>query len=528
MIKKMIQKFFSKDNSNAKEQQYFSSSLKHYTSNSFVLDDSAPYELIENPTQTDRPRWIYPLHLDEPRYSLSLMPWEAIKTDVIQVIHGSRLFLRISTGLPKISPDGLGCLVVFNDSMNNRSFHIGEFILPGKDSMTGWREIDLDLNWLSGYEGRIVIECTPGPKGDSIADWLAIADFCVAPETEIKLNLARTHREMRIKNELDHFSAVYHDEMYSKIQEKQRQTAKGYKREVKLLSDLPESDFVESQFEIKVLPPNDDENACEYASRLLKANIATQPPNYIHRLHELVKARGKIKVLSICSGAARLEAGFSIAVPEGVDWTLLDINEELLHMASRQFSPKTNLDLIKGDANNLSPIDAKWDVILCVSALHHIVELEKLMLFIYRSLNEEGEFWSIGEAVGRNGNRLWPEAKQLADSVFSSLPERYRFNAHTKQLDSLIPDNDFSIASFEGIRSEEILPTIDRMFEPLEVYRANCFLWRMLNLAYYKNYDLNSEVDRQVIAGLVKAEVTYYRDGGQGTELFGVFKRRNL
>lgn len=100
--------------------------------------------------------------------------------------------------------------------------------------------------------------------------------------------------------------------------------------------------------------------------------------------------------MSICSGAARIEAGWSAAVPEGVEWSLLDINEDLLQIAAKQFPPGIHLDLIVADANNLVPTGEQWDVIICVSALHHLVELEKVMRFISRSLKNDGEFWSVG------------------------------------------------------------------------------------------------------------------------------------
>ncbi|MDB5980208.1 MAG: protein of unknown function, putative Methyltransferase [Pseudomonas sp.] len=150
------------------------------------------------------------------------------------------------------------------------------------------------------------------------------------------------------------------------------------------------------------------------------------------------------------------------------------------------------------------------------------------MSCISNSLTEEGEFWSIGEAVGRNGNRLWPEAIEAADAVFSALPSRYRLNANTKVVDDVIPDKDHSIACFEGIRSEEISALLECWLKPVEVYRLNCFLWRMVDLAYSDNFDLSMAEDRNWIIDMVKAEVQHYRKGGRGTELFGVYSRRHV
>jgi ubiquinone/menaquinone biosynthesis C-methylase UbiE len=233
-----------------------------------------------------------------------------------------------------------------------------------------------------------------------------------------------------------------------------------------------------------------------------------------------------VKVLSLCSGAARIEAGFAAAAKERVAWSLLDINTELLDMASSQFSSSIQVDLIEADVNELSDTDETWDIILCVSALHHIVELEKVVRFCHHSLDPDGEFWSIGEYVGRNGNRLWPGAYDEANRFFKNLPEKFRFNHHSRQIDPVIPDNDYSVGCFEGIRSEEIEPILDRWFHRQEVYKANCFLWRLVNLAYSDNYKMNDPEDTSWIVKAVQSEINYFRNGGRGTELYGIYSPR--
>jgi ubiquinone/menaquinone biosynthesis C-methylase UbiE len=188
---------------------------------------------------------------------------------------------------------------------------------------------------------------------------------------------------------------------------------------------------------------------------------------------------------------------------------LLDINTELLDMASSQFSSSIQVDLIEADVNELSDTDETWDIILCVSALHHIVELEKVVRFCHHSLDPDGEFWSIGEYVGRNGNRLWPGAYDEANRFFKNLPEKFRFNHHSRQIDPVIPDNDYSVGCFEGIRSEEIEPILDRWFHRQEVYKANCFLWRLVNLAYSDNYKMNDPEDISWIVKAVQSEISH-------------------
>jgi hypothetical protein len=49
-----------------------------------------------------------------------------------------------------------------------------------------------------------------------------------------------------------------------------------------------------------------------------------------------------------------------------------------------------------------------------------------------------------------------------------------------------------------------------------------------LNMAYSDNYDIKSREDRQWIVRLVEAELNHFRDGGHGTELFGVYRPRSI
>ena len=88
-------------------------------------------------------------------------------------------------------------------------------------------------------------------------------------------------------------------------------------------------------------------------------------------------------------------------------------------------------------------------------------------------LTDKGEFWLIGEQIGRDGNRFWPEARAAADRLFAALPEHLRRNADTGAVDLVLPEGDFS-TTFEGIRSAEIEALLLAFFEPVQVYRGNC------------------------------------------------------
>jgi ubiquinone/menaquinone biosynthesis C-methylase UbiE len=111
-----------------------------------------------------------------------------------------------------------------------------------------------------------------------------------------------------------------------------------------------------------------------------------------------------------------------------VDLTLCDINPSLLEEALKAFPTSCNVETRQLDVNALPVFESPFDIVICVSGLHHLVHLEQTPAAAARSLGPGGEFWAVGEQVGRNGSRLWPESYAVANTLFSAAPEHYRVN----------------------------------------------------------------------------------------------------
>lgn len=500
-------------------------------SENFYLDETSKFKITGTPIGIEFPRWMQIAHCHDKRSSLILISGESIMLSATTVIEkDSRLFVRFAAALPNISVDGLVFDLYFSQLNQVQPENlICSLPVSGGVASPYWKSVELDLSFLTRQKGYLTLRCQPGPDGDPSGDWLAISDLCIAREDRLPVYKARSFHELRCRNEIEHFSNVYRHSMYSAVQNQRSEIAAGQSRPVRKL--VRASDFIDKQNSKAIVgdvAPLTDESPYAYASRLLAKNLPQIPPDFAALLKSRAEKGGVVKVLSLCSGAARFEASFQAQLGPNVEWSLLDINVDLLGLASRQFSSMVKLDLIEANVNALEYSGEKWDVILCISAIHHIVELEKVIRFCHDSLNEDGEFWSIGEYVGRNGNRLWPDASAEANNIFCLLPEQYRLNLHTNEVDDEIPDNDYSVGCFEGIRSEEIESILDRWFYPEDVYRRNCFLWRLINLAYSDNYDLLRFDDRKHIINMVNAEIDYFSAGGRGTELFGVYRPRRL
>ena len=170
---------------------------------------------------------------------------------------------------------------------------------------------------------------------------------------------------------------------------------------------------------------------------------------------------------------------------------------------SRQhLSEKCSVEAIEGDLNTIDLQGSRFDVIICVAALHHVVELEHVIDTIAGALEPNGEFWSIGEYIGRNGIRLWPEDYEAANTFFTQLSERHRtytLPGFEPRVDKYLPNFDHSVDLFEGIRSEEIYFTLHQKLFPLHADRRDCVLSRLIDPGYSSNYDLGNPDDVTII-----------------------------
>lgn len=274
--------------------------------------------------------------------------------------------------------------------------------------------------------------------------------------------------------------------------------------------------------------PAEGEHAFNFALRLLGTLLPIQPPNFFQRAKELSR-NGPLKILSILSGAARIEEQLLAYCGDGVQITLVDASMDLIERAAARMAsshPAASVQCLAGDINDGLPGADSFDIILCVSALHHVANLELVLSQVNSRLTERGEFWSIGEQIGRNGNRLWPDALAAANAAFTRLPQRYRKNAHTGGIDEAISDRDFSISCFEGIRSEELEALLEAHLVPVDVYKRNAFLWRLVDATYGDNFDVSNAEDVEHLKSLVAAEALHWVAGGRSTELHGVYRKK--
>jgi hypothetical protein len=92
-------------------------------------------------------------------------------------------------------------------------------------------------------------------------------------------------------------------------------------------------------------------------------------------------------------------------------------------------------------------------------SLHHMVHLEGIFRIAYDNLTEHGIFVT-NDMIGRNGHMRWPEARLFVDFFWPFMSQRQRNNIMLRRSEPKFTDHDCLGESFEGVRSEEVLPLI--------------------------------------------------------------------
>jgi ubiquinone/menaquinone biosynthesis C-methylase UbiE len=412
-----------------------------------------------------------------------------------------------------------------------------EIQVAGVTSGAGWKTLhvvsvpsglNIHLSALAGTVCRFRVRCAVGAAGSCLLQAFAVC----AAHRQTRLN-ALSDYSFRLATEVQNFSgAAYTHAMYGPggavgdTCPVHAGAAGSSKTREAVAAELRVSTLAR----LAQIEPIAGEVTFNYAMRALGALLPMNPPDFFQRARSLNATRS-LKILSICAGAARVEEQILQHCEGRVELTLLDASQDLISRAAArlaQSAPRHTINCLVGDINEGLPGDETFDVVICVSAMHHVADLETVLFQINERLEPEGEFWSIGEQVGRNGNRLWPDAFHDANLAFRKLPERLRKNAHTATVDAQLSDKDFSVACFEGIRSEELEEQFERHFIPVDVYKRNAFLWRLVDATYSDNYRLGEAEDIGHLRDLIAAEVVHWCMGGRSTELHGTYRKKTL
>lgn len=241
-----------------------------------------------------------------------------------------------------------------------------------------------------------------------------------------------------------------------------------------------------------------------------------------------VDARPGAKVLSVGSGACGLEIALAKRFTVPYRLTCLDLNESLLELGKEKAALEgISMDVIAQDANFLK-LSKTYDVILAHAALHHFVNFEHIFAELHDHLSPTGVFIAF-EPVPRNGMLLWPETKELINRIFEVLPARYR---RVKGPDGFavyeyFPEADHSQEGFECIRSQDVVPLLEKFFHVEAKIAGNAFTRRFVDGGLGDNYDLTREEDRVLLDVLIAFDEFLTNHGVVRPETVFMVMKRN-
>jgi SAM-dependent methyltransferase len=158
-----------------------------------------------------------------------------------------------------------------------------------------------------------------------------------------------------------------------------------------------------------------------------------------------------------------------------------------------------------GNIINVAQIDInQWNPqytfagVMAHHALHHFVNLEELFELIKKNLAKKGRFLTC-DKIGRNGHMRWPESLLLTRKIWERLPRKYKYNHQFKQYDDWFENRDCSTEGFEGIRAQDILPLLVKMFSFETFFAYGNLIEPFIDRGFGPNYDPANPQDTALI-----------------------------
>lgn len=139
-----------------------------------------------------------------------------------------------------------------------------------------------------------------------------------------------------------------------------------------------------------------------------------------------------------------------------------------------------------------------YAAVMANHSLHHIVALEHVFDQVASALSPGGRF-VISDMIGRNGHMRWPEAEALVRGIWATLPDSKKYNHQLQRLETTFVNWDCSHEGFEGVRAQDILPSLLPRFDFLAFMGFGNLTDVFVDRSFGHNYDPDSSLDREFI-----------------------------
>ena len=237
--------------------------------------------------------------------------------------------------------------------------------------------------------------------------------------------------------------------------------------------------------------------------------------------------RPGIQMLSLGSGPGGVEIGLAQSAPHA-EIVCTDINPNLLELGRQRAEElKLKIRFTEADLNTAELPPGEFDVVFCHASLHHVIELERLAQEIRRTLRPGGVLITV-DVITRNGYLMWPETRTVVETIWNTLPERFRLN-HTAysepRIDDEIWEADTSVSGMECAQSEEILPVLQRNFVAEHYVPYFSISRRFFDTMYGPNFNMSAPLDKAIFDWIWELDLHYLMTGRLRPEtFFGIYR----
>jgi SAM-dependent methyltransferase len=192
----------------------------------------------------------------------------------------------------------------------------------------------------------------------------------------------------------------------------------------------------------------------------------------------------------------------------------LELSPILIEKARKQIDTESLGDIITVAQIDLNKWAPKYSFagVMAHHSLHHILELEHLFELIKKHLAPDGRFITC-DIIGRNGHMRWPESLLLVRKIWEKIPRKYKYNHQFRRFDDYFENWDCSVEGFEGIRAQDILPILVRLFNFEVFYGCGNLIDPFVDRGFGPNYSPANPDDRSFIDAVQTLNETLISDG---------------
>ncbi len=178
----------------------------------------------------------------------------------------------------------------------------------------------------------------------------------------------------------------------------------------------------------------------------------------------------------------------------------LEVSEALIRESQERIAQsglESHLRVSRFDLNR-DHFDFRADGVMANHSLHHIVELEELFATIEKNLSEDGCFLSM-DMIGRNGHMRWPETLRFVEAIWSIIDESKKYHHQLNEQHTRFVNFDCSLEGFEGIRSQDIMPLLIRLFSFKTFFAVGGLVEVFVDRGYGPNYSIQNPSDLKFV-----------------------------